>query len=210
VRGGLAFGCEIGRRGGNSRSFVRPAGPPQRGRDLQPTQNPRTQPEADDDKTPAPSLAGLAASFPYFSTRKKEKIQFPFISLLSVSEKNDRTHRVSLGGCVILHQMENDTEQVGLALVERLLAASLPYAHRVVNVYLFGSRAHGLATPESDHDVLAVIESACGSDDLPGSRLLEFDRHNLSITVLHLTFFRSLVHQNVVWVSTVPTPIIYY
>ncbi len=95
-------------------------------------------------------------------------------------------------------------QQVDLALVERLLAATLPYAHRVVNVYLFGSRAHGLATPESDYDVMAVIESADGSDDKPGSRLLEFDSHNLSITVFHLTFFCSLVHQNVVWVSTVP------
>jgi predicted nucleotidyltransferase len=95
-------------------------------------------------------------------------------------------------------------KQADLALVERLLAATLPYAHRVVNVYLFGSRAHGLATLESDYDVMAVIESTDGSDDKPGSRLLDFESHNLSITVFHLTFFCSLVQENVVWVSTVP------
>ena len=92
--------------------------------------------------------------------------------------------------------------EVDLALVERLLAAVLPYAHRAVNVYLFGSRAHGLATPQSDYDVMAVVESACSTDDVPGSRLLEFEEHNLSVTVFHLTFFRSLIHQNVVWVAT--------
>jgi predicted nucleotidyltransferase len=89
---------------------------------------------------------------------------------------------------------------VDLALVERLLRESLPYAHRVVNAYLVGSRAYGLATPESDYDVTVVIESAY---DLVGLQFLAFDELNLNLNLFHLAYFTKLIQQNVVWILTV-------
>lgn len=111
------------------------------------------------------------------------------------------------------HKMEADdtkeeegegghAEEVDLGLVERLLRESLPYGHRVVNAYLIGSRAIGLAAPDSDFDVVAVVESA---EDLHlvGLGFLEFPEWNLNINVFQLPFFRNLLLQNVVWLLLV-------
>jgi hypothetical protein len=92
---------------------------------------------------------------------------------------------------------------VDLPLVERLLRESLPFEHRVVNVYLVGSRAYGLATPDSDYDVTVVIESAY---DLLGLQFLSFGEWNLNLNIFHLAFFRNLIQQNVVWILVVGCP----
>jgi hypothetical protein len=92
------------------------------------------------------------------------------------------------------------TGGVDLPLVERLLQEALPYAHRVVNVYLVGSRAYGLAGPDSDYDVTVVIESAY---DLVGLQFLSFYDGNLNLNIFHLAYFRKLIQQNVVWILTV-------
>jgi len=105
-------------------------------------------------------------------------------------------------------------EPMGVGLVEQLLrqlyaTASDPEGAccpHVVNAYLFGSRAHGLATPQSDYDVLAVVSSPSSpsmSMGLVGVRYVEFPEHNLSVTVMPISLFHTLLQQNVVWVTTV-------
>ena len=98
------------------------------------------------------------------------------------------------------------TGGVDLPLVERLLQEALPYAHRVVNVYLVGSRAYGLAGPDSDYDVTVVIESAY---DLVGLQFLSFADGNLNLNIFHLAYFRKLIQQNVVWILTVPSSVLF-
>ena len=61
----------------------------------------------------------------------------------------------------------------------------------VLNVYLFGSRAYGCATPESDYDLIAVVNS---TNFFFSSQLVETEVYN--INVYHRLFFEDLLYQH--------------
>lgn len=79
--------------------------------------------------------------------------------------------------------------------VESLLCERYPQ-YKLLNLYLFGSRLYGCASEDSDFDFIAVIEGPFFFN----SQLIETEKININI--YHIEFFRELVHQHILAVSS--------
>jgi hypothetical protein len=62
---------------------------------------------------------------------------------------------------------------------------------RVLNIYLFGSRVYGCATPDSDYDFVVIVDGAF----FFSSKLIERDDVNLNL--YHIDFYKDFLDQHI-------------
>lgn len=106
----------------------------------------------------------------------------------------------------------NLSEGESAALQAYLTAAQTRFGHQMVEVYLFGSKARGEASPSSDVDIVVILERPT-AQDLSDARGLGFDillSHNVYLSVRAMSrqawqtlatmqsmFYRNVLHDGI-------------
>lgn len=75
-----------------------------------------------------------------------------------------------------------------------IVKKNLNFKHKVLNLYLFGSRINGTSSENSDYDFICVVSS-----DINALGIHTITEKNYNINIYHLTYYKNLIYQNTVW-----------
>lgn len=78
--------------------------------------------------------------------------------------------------------------------VFEIIEKNLTFKHKILNLYLFGSRINGCSNEDSDYDFICVVSS-----DTNALGIYTITHKNYNINVYHFRYYKTLIYQNTVW-----------